>query len=118
MKNSFYLLTVIVTLFFTASCKENPKTETPSTTLAAPANAIIVDVRSTEEYQNEGKADCTINIPLDELENRKEELRKYDQITVVCLSGGRSSQAADLLKDAGFTQTINNAGSWKNIQCK
>ena len=76
--------------------------------------AIIVDVRSPEEFKN-GHCKNSINIPLNVLEARSHEL-KVDQHTIVCCaSGGRSAMAMSLLKSKGFTNVI-NAGAWTNAQ--
>ena len=43
-------------------------------------NKIIVDVRSIEEWEYDGHAPCSINIPLDRFPEKVEELKKYDSI--------------------------------------
>ncbi len=66
---------------------------------------IIVDVRTPEELSgNLGKITSVINIPLQELDARYEELNKYKQKTiyVICRSGNRSGMAVKFLNSKGF----------------
>ncbi len=66
------------------------------------AGATLLDVRLPEEYQ-ESHIKGAINIPVHELERRMSELGAKDKaIVVYCHSGGRSAQAAALLKQASF----------------
>lgn len=68
----------------------------------SPQQLTIIDVRSPEEYQ-EKHIPNAINIPLDELETRLNELSKQAFIITACgKGGGRSAQAAALLKQQGF----------------
>lgn len=76
---------------------------------------IIVDVRTEAEW-NEGHAPCSVHIPLDTIETKADELRKYDEIVVVCRSGARSGHAKMLLEEMGLTN-IENLGPWQNVQC-
>jgi phage shock protein E len=78
---------------------------------------IIVDVRTPEEWTNDGHADCTTLIPLNELESKIETLRSYDKIVFVCRSGGRAGRAKELLESKGF-KDVSNAGPWQNAPCK
>lgn len=80
-------------------------------------NNIIVDVRTVEEWNNDGHADCSVNIPLSDLSTKIEELKKYQSITLVCRSGNRANTAKSMLEEAGL-QNISNLGAWQNIQCK
>lgn len=73
--------------------------------------AIIVDVRSPAEYA-QGSKPGSINIPLNELTNRVNELDKSKKIVLCCASGARSGMAAGILNQKGF-HTV-NAGPWSN----
>ncbi len=75
--------------------------------------AVIVDVRSPEEFKS-GHCQGSINIPLNVLEARMHELDKSKHFILCCASGGRSSMAQTLLKSKGFEQVI-NAGPWSNV---
>ena len=78
---------------------------------------IVVDVRTPEEWVNDGHANCTVNYPLDILETKLDSLRNYENIIVVCRSGSRANTAKNILEDAGL-KNIENMGSWQNIECK
>jgi rhodanese-related sulfurtransferase len=78
---------------------------------------IFVDVRTVEEWNNDGHANCSINIPLDQLEARMGELKKDQKVVLVCRSGKRAGTAKELLEGAGFTQ-VENSGAWQNITCQ
>lgn len=75
-------------------------------------NAVFVDVRTPGEYTS-GTFDGAQNIPLNELEGRLNELEKNDQIVVFCRSGGRASQALQILSQNGFTNVINGINTDK-----
>ena len=73
-------------------------------------NALIVDVRSPEEFI-EKHITGAINIPLPEIEKRISEFgNKKREIVVYCHSGRRSKMAQDILKKAGFTNVENGGG--------
>ena len=77
---------------------------------------IIVDVRTPEEWIEDGHATCTVNFPLDELTNHMDTLKQFQKIVLVCRSGNRAEQARNILKDEGLNN-IENGGSWTNIKC-
>jgi rhodanese-related sulfurtransferase len=73
----------------------------------------IVDVRTTEEFRA-GNAKGSINIPLQEIERRMDELKSLKQpLVLCCASGGRSGQATQYLKQKGIECC--NAGSWLDV---
>ena len=72
-----------------------------------PDGALIVDVRSAEEYQG-GHFPGALNVPLDEIGARTAELGGKDEpIVVYCRSGRRSAVAKQTLEKAGFTNIVN-----------
>ena len=65
----------------------------------------VVDVRSPEEYAS-GHLPQAINIPLSELLERARSWSPKERIITVCAKGGgRSAQAAQVLRDMGFGRT-------------
>lgn len=77
--------------------------------------ALLLDVRTGAEYAG-GHAKGATNIPLDELEERVEEVRGASEVYVICQSGGRSAQAANYLIAEGIN-AINVAGgtrAWRS----
>jgi len=69
----------------------------------------FLDVRTQEEW-DEYHAPNTTLIPLDQLENRINELPKDEQIVVVCRSGNRSQVGRDILLSNGIEQATSMAG--------
>ena len=77
----------------------------------AKENYLVIDVRSSEEYAA-GHLKHAINIPLEELEGRLDEINAYKDKNVVlyCNTGNRSGKALDLLKQKGFNVLMNAPG--------
>ena len=85
-------------------------------------SVLIVDVRTVSEFKTGAYPDA-INIPLDDLMRRREELGENlnREIVVYCASGGRSAYAQRQLLQLGFTNVINGGGlsqmmSRRNVQ--
>ena len=72
--------------------------------------ALFIDVRSTGEFAS-GNAPGTINIPLQELNKRIDEIPKNSPVVLCCASGTRSGMAKMILKKHGYNQ-IYNIGTW------
>jgi rhodanese-related sulfurtransferase len=73
----------------------------------------IVDVRTPSEF-HAGHIERSINIPVSELLQHLEELKKFEMpIILCCASGGRSTTATHYLKEQGIDCL--NAGSWHSI---
>jgi rhodanese-related sulfurtransferase len=72
-------------------------------------SAQFLDVRQPGEVAG-GTLPGAVNIPLDELPRRTAELDRLRRTVVLCRSGGRSSQAAELLTSIGFTEVVNLTG--------
>lgn len=78
--------------------------------------AIIVDVRTQAEYKS-GHINGSKNYPLDSLRGKINDLKKQNKpVITVCLSGGRSSVAKNLLKAAGIE--VYNGGPWTSLRSK
>jgi len=73
----------------------------------------IVDVRSYGEFLG-GNVAGSINIPLNEIPERIEELKAMKApLILCCASGGRSGQAQHFLSQHGLE--CYNGGSWLNV---
>jgi len=71
---------------------------------------LIVDVRSTGEFSG-GAYPGAVNIPLDELPGRTNELGdKGRDIILYCASGARSAYGQQILQHLGFTNVKNGGG--------
>lgn len=62
----------------------------------------ILDVRNPDEVA-EWAIPGAVNIPLGDLSARASEIPRDEDVVVVCASGGRSTQATDVLTRSGFT---------------
>ena len=73
----------------------------------------IIDVRTPGEFMG-GHVAGSINIPLQEIQNRADEINALSQpIVLCCASGMRSGQATVYLKSLGVD--CENGGSWLDI---
>lgn len=76
-------------------------------------NATIVDVRTSQEFSG-GHVSGSINIPLQEIQNRVQEFKCLKApILVCCATGNRSGIAEQFLKSNGIECA--NAGSWLDV---
>jgi len=75
----------------------------------AAAYSQFIDVRTPEEYAT-GHAERTRNIPLEELAANLDMLEKDEPVYIICRSGRRSLEAAQILVDNGFKQAISISG--------
>ena len=73
----------------------------------------VVDVRSYEEFMG-GNVAGSINIPLNEIPERVEELKNMKSpLILCCASGNRSGQAQHFLSQHGIE--CHNVGSWLDV---
>lgn len=78
------------------------------------SQTVIVDVRSREEFAG-GNVANSINIPLQEIQQRSNELKNIDgNIVFCCASGGRSGMATQALQQMGFNN-VYNGGGWTEV---
>ena len=78
-----------------------------------PPKKVIIDVRRPDEFDKSHASD-SINIPLQEIENRLEEIKEISNpIVLVCGGGTRHIKAFELLKANGIE--TEKGGSWKDI---
>ena len=73
----------------------------------------ILDVRSPEEFRG-GNVSGSINIPLNEIQQRINEIKSLPQpIILCCASGGRSGRATSYLNNLGIN--CQNGGCWMEV---
>lgn len=73
----------------------------------------IVDVRTPDEFMG-GNVEGSVNIPLQEIPDRLNELKNMKQpLILCCASGMRSAQATRFLSQHGFECC--NGGSWFDV---
>jgi len=86
------------------------KRSTQTSTATLSSEPLIVDVRSKEEFSG-GAYPGAVNIPVDELQHRIDELgSKSREITLYCASGARSAYGQRVLQQLGFANTKNGGG--------
>lgn len=74
----------------------------------------VVDVRTPEEFEG-GHVEGSLNIPLQEIGDRMQEIKQLETpIILCCASGGRSGMAQEFLGRQGITCL--NAGPWLNVE--
>jgi phage shock protein E len=79
------------------------------------AGAVVVDVRTPEEFAEEHLPQAT-NIPVQDFEKRIAEVEKLAggdksrPIVVYCAAGSRAARAKNQLESAGYTQVVNGGG--------
>jgi adenylyltransferase/sulfurtransferase len=74
----------------------------------------LLDVRQPEEAEIASIPGTSTQIPLGQLPSRLNELDPTQEIVVYCRSGSRSSQAVQMLHNAGFTNVHNLEGGTNN----
>ena len=77
---------------------------------------LLIDVRSKEEYLS-GKIEHAVNIPVDELRGRLDEIPKEKAIYIYCEAGQRGYLAQRILVQNGYGNVSNLSGGyrlWKN----
>jgi phage shock protein E len=73
-------------------------------------NAILLDVRTAEEYQS-GNIPHSQNLPLHQISQISNMAEDPDTpLFIYCLSGARSRQAVSLLKQMGYTNVVDLGG--------
>lgn len=117
-----------VLLAATAACSKSEQPPAPSGHVAGPVKkdpaaarqliakgALVLDVRSPDEYQDGHVASAT-NIPIDGFADQLAQVAqltggdKSKPIVVYCAAGGRAARAKKMLDEAGYTQVVNGGG--------
>ena len=77
--------------------------------------AILVDVRSPQEYE-EGHMEDAILLPEYDIKKKAKDLLpdKNKEIVVYCSSGTRSKKAQEELQDMGYTKVYNLYNGYQN----
>lgn len=76
-------------------------------------DAAIIDVRTHGEFMG-GHVANSINIPLDSIRDRVEDIKAMNKpVVLCCASGGRSGQATAFLKQEGVD--CENGGGWMQV---
>lgn len=77
---------------------------------AQPAGSELVDVRSSSEFAS-GHIPGAVNIPMDEIESRLDDLRPGAPIVLICQMGKRARMTANLLEPCGREISVLEGGT-------
>ncbi len=107
-----FVISVLLILAVTA-CAQKPDVPSMSvekfiSEMKSDSTLIILDVRTPQELVGPlGKIESAINIPIQELSNRINELDTYKEnnIAVICRSGNRSVFGTKILLENGYNAT-------------
>ena len=110
MKTIKYFAIVIFTIafFFNGCAQSTVKSISVSQLrddMKSDSSLVVLDVRTPQELSGPlGKIDGVINIPLQVLDQRMNELEKYKdrKIAVICRTGHRSGIASEMLAKKGY----------------
>ncbi len=78
-------------------------------------NTFLLDVRTKEEFAL-GSIDGAVNIPVDDLRGRLQEIPRNRSIVVFCAVGLRGYLAYRILVQNGYTDVKNLSGGYKTIE--
>lgn len=78
-------------------------------------DALLLDVRKPEEVEL-GTIEGSVNIQLDELRDRLDEIPKGKKIIIFCAAGLRGYLAARILTQNGFEDVYNLSGGYKTYE--
>ena len=102
----------VFVMAFSMACHSEPNdTISPEVLSAITHQALIVDVRTSEEFAD-GHYPGAINIPHETIMEGLNQLGVTADTSVIlyCRSGNRSGQAEQVLREKGFTEARNAGG--------
>jgi phage shock protein E len=109
MKNLTYIAIATIAVIILKRALGGGKVASSIVKQKLESGAIIVDVRTPEEFRD-GAYPGAKNIPLSDLGPRLGEIPKDKPVVLYCASGARSSSAARAMKQAGYADVINAGG--------
>lgn len=89
-----------------------------ATILEDQKDCTVIDVRNPDELETLGKIKDSVNIPLDSLRDRLDEVPKDKAIYLYCARGLRGYLAAKILENNGFDRIYNLSGGfmvWQSV---
>lgn len=101
---------ILISLIILTGCSNQTEIKTGKITceqkniLVEEKNAVIIDVRTKDEYKDSHMKDA-INIPYDQIKKqiaKEENINKETPIIVYCKSGARSNKAYNTLIEQGY----------------
>ena len=93
----------------TVSAQDISPADYQSQFVASSTSHLLIDVRTAEEFAS-GHIRGSVNIPVESLQSRLNEVPANQPIVVYCRSGNRSALASDILKQAGYSSIYDLGG--------
>jgi len=119
MKKILFLLLVTVSTITNAQQKQKVELVAPAAfeKKMAAQKGQVIDVRTPKEYQS-GYIAGAVNLHVydKDFEQRVDKLDKNKPVYIYCKAGGRSAEAAEILKNKGFKTIVELDGgmdAWK-----
>lgn len=111
----FYILGLCLSLTGLLSCAQQ---QTPLGTILKNTNTVIIDVRTTDEFQ-QGHIDDALHIEYNDIDaNITTNIPDINTpIVVYCRSGKRAEIAKTILTNLGYTKVV-NAGGYSQLEKK
>tara|TARA_B100001123_G_C15107611_1_gene946143 strand:- start:150 stop:530 length:381 start_codon:yes stop_codon:yes gene_type:complete len=126
MNQVFSILIIIIIFiigfyFLTGSNVNNVSVEQLRSKLNSGQNIALIDVRTKSEYYGKiGHINESILIPISDLQDSINTLEwdSYDEIYTICLSGGRSAKAVNILEKNNIKATNVRGGmvAWNMLK--
>jgi rhodanese-related sulfurtransferase len=120
--NSFLLMLFLVLTAFNLSAQNDVvhKVLSPKEFVAAynaEKDAVLLDVRTSGELKKVGylKGSVNLNIFEEDFKQQLEKLDKTKPVYVYCHSGGRSDEAAQMMKKMGFVSITDMRGGMAEL---
>lgn len=122
MRTRLSALLLLLIAFLAAGCGPTQQTAAPAgqfttisvadlkTRLAQDTTLLVLDVRTPEEYTQDGHIAGSLLMPLSDVPQRMNELDKDQPIACFCRSGNRSRAACEQLASNGFSKLVNVDG--------
>lgn len=114
-----FLFTLVMAICLLSGCAAQYKNVNANqfNRLSSQEDIQLVDVRTIEEYEaGHIKGAANINVQDSSFRSEINKLDKNKAVLVYCRSGKRSNDAAEIMKEAGFTKIVNLEGgilSWE-----
>ena len=108
---ALFSFAMVLTMACYSATSQTRDTITPEVLLAIEHEALIVDVRTPEEFAD-GHYPGAINIPHETILDGLNQLgvTQVTPVILYCRSGNRSGQAEQALREKGFTEATNAGG--------
>jgi rhodanese-related sulfurtransferase len=108
MKTAGIVVALAIAIIALFLLRPKPDIDEASAKKLVDGGATLVDVRSPAEFSS-GHVDGAVNIPVDSISGRLDELPRDEPVVLYCRSGARSARAAEILRNNGF-ESVHNVG--------